>query len=88
MGGPKQIKGTSKLSPGQLEKARMVAASYVMEDKIDNAVYDGLDVETATAEALQMHGAEELKNQGLQDWTLNETLSTRDHLVLRKGNEF
>ena len=78
-GNIKPLKKITKLTPEQLEKGKLVAASYKLNelDKIAGGEED----------VFETRGQGELEGLGLGDFTLDTDLSTDQFIVVDKGNK-
>ena len=77
---PRPLKIVSKLTPTQIENAKLVAISYQVEARLEQLRANNL------SEAF-LDGTEFLKMNGLDGWSMNDLLSTRDFVVVSKNNE-
>ena len=86
----------TKLTEAQLEKGRMVASTYVVDRLVNERVQEaGLDpysadervIMEATDHILLHNGDMVLANYGLDDYYIIDNLSTKQYLILEKGNE-
>ncbi len=78
-GGVKPIKTITKLTPEQLDKGKLVAASYELNEHVKN----GESLEAV----MNNYGQNELDNLGLNEYKINKTLSTDQYIVVKKGNQ-
>ena len=81
-------KPTTKLTEAQMEKARMVAASYELDHIVNTQLQnEGGDFGETVLDVMETHGQEALQEVGLGAWTLDSDLSTEQYIVLEKGED-
>ena len=75
----------SKLTPSQIEKGRMVAASYEIDHKINQEMkYTGKEI--ATSNVLRRESDSVLRQTELEGWQVIKESSDKQYLVLEKGS--
>ena len=73
------LKTASKLTPAQIENAKLVSISYIMDAQMQGA--DG-----SVADSF-LDGTETLLMNNLDDYEMINDLSTKDYVVVRRGQE-
>ena len=76
---PRPVKTSSKLTPIQIENAKLVSISYIIDAQMQGA--DG-----TVADAF-IDGSETLIMNGMDDYTMLESLSTKDYVVVTRDQE-
>ena len=83
---PRPLKKISTLTPEQIKKGRMIAASYEMNAQINKEMeYTGK--QQATENVLLRDSDNILRQTELSDYRVIENLSDKQYLVIEKGNE-
>lgn len=83
---PRPLKKMSSLTPEQIDKGRMVAASYEFDHRINKEMqYTGK--QNATDNILLRDSDKIMKKTQLSDWKVMQNLSDKQYLVLEKGND-
>ena len=79
------LKQMSKLTPSQIQKGRMVAASYEIDHKINQEMkYTGKEI--ATSNVLRRESDSVLRQTELEGWKVIKESSDKQYLVLEKGS--
>ena len=86
------VRTTTVLTDAQNDRARMVSASYEL-DNLVNVQYaqDGgaefVEFEDTVQNVMETRGQEALEKMGLGEWTLDPDLSNEQYIVIDKNNE-
>ena len=76
---PRPLKTASKLTPAQIENAKLVSISYMINAQMHE--------QEGTVENAMFDGTETLLMNNLDDYEMVNNLSTKDYVVVRRGQE-
>ena len=76
----------SELNQEQIDKVRMVAASYKLDHQINQEISRGSTQQEAIDTVLLRDSDDILRQSKLSDYKVIENLSDKQYLVLEKGN--
>ena len=84
-------KKTTVLTDAQNDRAKMVAASYEIDEKVNTIVRNQGESSTAfrdtVSDVMHVYGQDEVDKYGLNDWTIDADESTEQWIVLDKPGE-
>ena len=79
---------TTVLTDAQNDRARMVSASYDLDELVKGKyAREGGDFGDTIQDVMETNGQSALERIGLGEWTLDPKLSTDQYIVLDKGND-
>ena len=94
--GMRPLKKMTKLTQSELDRGKMVGLAYEIDHHINEEVHQrghdpfGTDeqvINEVTDDLLMQHGEDFLNNFGLEEYKIMNNLSTKQYIILEKGND-